>query len=375
MKRLTASCLMICACLGLMVSGCAKKENTGDTEIELVGMNTEFEREPETEEAPAENLKGRNLLTGEPMEEEKSVLRPLAVMIGNTVDALPQYGIGQADVLYEVPVEGGITRLMAIFQDYSKLDALGSIRSCRHYFAYYAMEFDAIYMHFGQAPYAESLLNSGKVSDFNGLDAKVDSIAFYREPGRKQPHNSFTNSKGIADGIAYKEFETKYPDTYTGHYRFAKDNETVELKNGADAKVVCPGFVLSKPWYVYNDKDGLYYRNQYKQQHIDASDNSQLAFKNIIFQYSNYEKLDNNGYLDIKTVGEGAGKYITNGKAIDITWKKESEDVPARYYDADGQEITLNQGKTSVCIVLNDAVKRVGIYASEEEYEEAKAAD
>lgn len=381
MKRLTVSCLMICACLGLMCTGCKKNETEDNTELELVEMATGTELETETEE-PAKRLEGRNLLTGEPMEEEKACMRPLAVMLGNTVDALPQYGVGQADVLYEVPVEGGLTRLMAIFQDYTNLEALGSVRSCRHYFAYYAMEFDAIYMHYGQAPYAEPLLESGKVSDLNGLDSKVDSLTFYRESSRKQPHNAFATSKGIADGIAYKGFETKYQDNYTGHYLFAADGETVELKDGEAAQVVCPGFAISKPWFVYNEEDGLYYRYQYKDKHIDGADNEQLAFKNIIFQYSSYGKAvgangveDTHGYLDIRTTGEGSGKYITNGKAIDITWKKADENSPARYYDADGNEITLNQGKTSVSIVLNDAVKRVGIYASEAEYEEAKAAN
>lgn len=383
MKRLTVSCLMICTCLGLMFTGCKKGDSDENTETEIVEMTKvpEIETETETEEPP-KRLEGRNLLTGEPMEEEKACMRPLAVMLGNTVDALPQHGIGQADVLYEVPVEGGLTRLMAIFQDYSNLKALGSVRSCRHYFAYYAMEFDAIYMHYGQAPYAEPLLESGKVSDLNGLDAQVDSIAFYRDPSRKQPHNAFSTSEGIAKGIEYKGFETKYKDTFTGHYLFAADGETVELKNGEDAIVACPGFPISKPWFVYNEEDGLYYRYQYKDKHVDGDDSKQLAFKNLIFQYSNYGAAtdangnkDTHGYLDVKTTGEGSGKYITNGKAIDITWKKTDENSPARYYDADGNEITLNQGKTSVSIVLNDTVKRVGIYASEAEYEEAKAAN
>ncbi len=387
MKKLTVACLMLCTCLGLVFTGCKKEDNSDNSGVEMVEMNTEFEKEEEEvieteKKEPAKSLKGRNLLTGEPMEEDKAKLRPLAVMLGNTVDALPQYGIGQADVLYEVPVEGGLTRLMAIFQDYTNLEAVGSVRSCRHYFAYYAMEFDAIYMHFGQAPYAEPLLNSGKVSNLSGLEGNTYNLAFYRDSSRKQPHNSFATGKGVVDAIADKGYETDYKDGYAGHYVFAADGENVELADGMDAKVVKPGFSISNPWFVYNEEDGLYYRYQYKKEHIDGADNSQLAFKNIIFQYSSYGKavsaqgvVDKNGYLDITTTGEGKGMYITNGKAIEITWKKTDENSPARYYDANGNEITMNQGKTSVSIVLNDAVKRVGVYASEAEYEEAKAAN
>lgn len=153
MKRLTVSCLMICACLGLMCTGCKKNETEDNTENELVEIATGTELETETEEA-AKRLEGRNLLTGEPMEEEKACMRPLAVMLGNTVDALPRTESVRRTSCMRSRWEGGLTRLMAIFQDYSNLEALGSVRSCRHYFAYYAMEFDAIYMHYGQAPYA-----------------------------------------------------------------------------------------------------------------------------------------------------------------------------------------------------------------------------
>ena len=373
MKKLTVSAFLICACLGFAFTGCKKKEEAPkDTETEQL---VEEESERETEDA-AKRLKGRNLLTGEPMDEKTAAKRPLAIMIGNTVDALPQYGTAPADVLYEVPVEGGITRLMGIYQDYSDIERIGSVRSCRHYFAYYAVEFDAIYMHYGQAIYAEPLLASGLVDDLNGLDGKIDSLAFTRDSSRKAPHNAFTSTEGIDAAIAYREHRTEYEDTFTGHYQFAADGESVDLADGADAVVVQPGYPLNKPWFVYDDEEGLYYRFQFKDKHIDANNNEQLKFKNIIFQYSDYSVLDAaKGYLDVSASGTGDGKFITNGKCIDITWKKEDDNAPARYYDADGNEITLNQGKTCVCIVLNDAVKRVGVYATEAEFEEAKAAN
>ena len=372
MKKIAVTMLLLGTC-GILLTGCKKKE---EEKVEVVPMATESvvseEPETETETAVATKPSGINLLTGEPMDEETANKRPLACMLGNTVDALPQYGISQADVLYEVPVEGGLTRLMGIFQDYSNIEKLGSVRSCRHYFAYYAMEFDAIYMHYGQAAWAEPLLNSGVVTDFNGLDPQVDSIAFYRDSSRKAPHNAFTTSEGIQKGIEYKQFETQYKDTYLGHYTFATEADSVKLENGEDAAVVCPGFAVDKPWFVYHADDGKYYRFQYKQEHIDGSTNEQLSFKNIIFQYSDYAMEPDDKYLDIKTTGEGKGKYITNGKAIDITWKKADENSPAKYYDADGNEITLNQGKTCVCIVLNDATSRLGIYATEDDFNAAQ---
>lgn len=368
MKRFTIAMLMIGAC-AMLLTGCKKKE-TKVPETESIVQETETET-ANTVVTPTKPS-GINLLTGEAMDDTLAAKRPLAVMLGNTVDALPQYGIGQADVLYEVPVEGGLTRLMAIFQDYSKLDKLGSVRSCRHYFAYYAMEFDAIYMHYGQAAWAEELLGSGLVSDLNGLDSKVDSLAFYRDPNRKAPHNAFTTSDGIQKAIEYKAYDTQYPANYVGHYTFATEANSVNLTTGTDAGVVRPGYAIDKPWFVYNSTDGLYYRFQYKQEHIDGTTNEQLKFKNIIFQYSDYVMEPDNKYLDVKTTGTGSGKYITNGKAIDITWKKADENSSAKYYDANGTEITLNQGKTCVCIVLNDAVSKVGIFATEADFQAAQ---
>ena len=147
------------------------------------------------------------------------------------------------------------------------------------------------------------------------------------------------------------------------------DEKEIELTDGADAAVVQPGYYVNNPWFVYNSEDGLYYRFQYKKEHMDENTGTQLAFKNILLQYCDYTKLDDaHGYLDVESTGEGTGKYITNGKVIDVTWKKASENEPTRYYAASGNEITLNQGKTMVCVLLNDMEKKLNIYATEDEF-------
>lgn len=77
-------------------------------------------------------------------------------------------------------------------------------------------------------------------------------------------------------------------------------------------------------------------------------------------------------YLDVETVGSGTGYYVTNGKAIPVTWEKETQTGATKYYDADGNEITLNQGKTWVCIIQDTYEENVTFYASEEEYSAAQ---
>ena len=175
------------------------------------------------------------------------------------------------------------------------------------------------------------------------------------------------------------EYRTEHEETYQGHFQFSKDEAQVELADGEDALVVSPGYFINRPWFVYNEEDGLYYRYQYKKEHIDAgADDAQLTTKNIIIQYCDWEKLDENGYMDIETIpaeGKGTGKYITNGKMIDVTWTKEDENSPARYFDAEGNEITLNQGKTWVCIVRSNYQDRFQVFQTEEELQEARAAE
>ncbi len=338
------------------------------------------EEEPEEEEPEPENTvpegMAKSYLTGEWIDETIAGHRPYAIMIGNTVDALPQYGISNADVIYEVPVEGSITRLMAIFQDVSGLEKIGSTRSCRHYFVYFAKEFDAIYVHYGQAIYAEPLLAREDIHNINGMDSSIEPVAFYRDDSRKAPHNVFTSEEKLAAAVAQKGYRTEYAESYQGHFKFAEDDTQVELKDGADALVVSPGYFINKPWFVYNEEEGVYERFAYKQEHMDAASETQMKCKNIIVQYCNWEYADENGYLNIKTIpyGEyGVGKYITNGKMIDITWTKENEDSPARYFDASGNEITINQGKTWVCIARDKYQDRFHVYQTVEELSEARA--
>ena len=125
--------------------------------------------------------------------------------------------------------------------------------------------------------------------------------------------------------------------------------------------VVKPGYAVNKPWFVYDENEGLYYRFQSEEKHIDAVTNEQLAVSNIIIQYSGFSTYDDTHYWDIDCTSGGKGVFVTNGKAIDITWKKDSAFGITHYYDSKGKEITLNQGKTWVCIVLPSMTGEVSI--------------
>ena len=208
-----------------------------------------------------------NPLTGEPMDEALAAQRPVSCMIGNTTDAMPQYGTSAADVLIEAPAEGGLTRLMTLYQDYANLPSIMSVRSCRHYYAYLSNEFEAIYVHYGQAIYATEMLKH--LDDLNGLDGDLENVTFMRDKSRKSPHNAFVNGESIVSGIQKRGYRTEHAPTYKNRFSFAPEDR--EPAGGVPAAVVEPGYLVNKPWFVYNEQTGLYERYQYKASHVDGN--------------------------------------------------------------------------------------------------------
>ena len=270
MKKYVNAVLL--AALGCTVlSGCGKSAAKPQETTETVAAetNAESDAEPETEaEAVSPEGMARNNLTGEWISADAAAKRPLALMIENTREAWPHYGIENADIVYECPVEGSITRYMALFQDYSGMDRIGNVRSCRPYYVDFASEYDAIYAHFGECIFAFDILE--KIDDLDALEGQVENLAFYRTSDMNAPHNAYVSADGIDAAIAYKGYSTTMADGFGEHYNFANDDETVSLDNGYDAVVVEPGYRIDKPWFVYNPSDGLYYRYAFGSEEKDA---------------------------------------------------------------------------------------------------------
>lgn len=311
----------------------------------------------------AENTAGteetvRSYLTGEQVSAEIGRRRPVAVMLGNTQAACPQSGIGNAGVIYEAPVEGNMTRLMAIIEDYESLEKIGSVRSCRDYYLFYANEFDSIYAHFGQAAYALPYLNEHTVDNLNGIH--LDGSVYFRTTDRVAPHNAYASGATLTQGILDFGYRNEYKEGYTGHYQFMPEGSENLLEAGTQANIIkldCYGD--NHPWFEYDGNTKKYSRFQFGAPQVDELTNEQLTCDNIILQYSNYQPYESGGYLNIDTQSGGAGKFITRGKAIDIRWEKDSQWGITRYYDTNNQEIQLNSGKTWVEIVFNEKLDSV----------------
>ena len=164
------------------------------------------------------------------MDPEQVKQRPLAVMLNNILEGCPQTGTSKASIIYEAPVEGRITRLMGLFENYGDMDKIGYIRSSRDYFVYCALEFDAIYAHFGQAtPYVGELLNSDRVDNISGPLPGLTilrPIHFLRTTERKMPHNVYLDIKGLQKDIDKMKYSRTYHDAHKPKFAFAADGRS-----------------------------------------------------------------------------------------------------------------------------------------------------
>lgn len=154
------------------------------------------------------------------------------------------------------------------------------------------------------------------------------------------------------DSVAKKGYDTVYPQDFVKPFIFnAEDDKQVQIAGGETCNTFYPGYPYNKPWFEYDESTGEYLRFQFDDAQIDAETGEQLSYKNILVKYVEPDYYEN-GTPNYKVDGTGVGLFITNGKAVRVTWKKDSEiSGPTKYYYEDGTEIVLNQGKTYICQV------------------------
>lgn len=380
MKRLQVLLLVSLASTFLLF-GCGDKQEEAEEpavaqviekqpELEETNENeneeAEEEEAPADDEAPPEEGMVRSTLTNEWIDGDLEKARPIAIMVPNDSSALPHYNLSKADILYECPVEGDITRSMAVIKDWENLDRIGNVRSCRDYFVYWAFEWDSIYLHFGGPYYINEIIERDDTDHITGCaygDKRTDGLyegTFYRSTDKKAPQNAYASAEGINKGIDKLGIDKSYRDDYynADHFKFAPSKTPNTLEKYSDAIAakeinMAAAYPVTKTSFTYNEDDGLYYRYMYGKPDVDAANNEQqLAFKNVLIQFTYHEVRDAKGYLIFQVHDTTRdGYYFTNGKGIHVTWKKNTDYDPTKFYDDDGNEIEVNTGKTMICIV------------------------
>ena len=347
-----ALCLILLSVmvLGMVACGDGAVEIPTDTE----STETEQEQTDTTVEVlPPPPPQYENPLTGIFENVNNQANRPVAVMINNIKQALPQEGISQADVLVECLVEGGITRLMGIFSDYESAGAIGSVRSARPYFLDFAQMFDAIYCHHGGSDEAYAQIASRNLDTMDGI-RKDPKKAYYRDAERLKKfaleHTMMVSGEGIAQNIAHLNYRTALREGYALPYIFAPQETSVSVGTLEATHVYLPMSGYQKVDYVYNEETAEYLRYQHNgNKHIDGKNDTQLSFKNIIVLFCNTTVLDDLGHLAVTTVGSGSGYLISEGKATEITWIRGDKEGNLTLIETEsGAPIVLNRGKTAI---------------------------
>lgn len=275
--------------------------------------------------------------------------RPFAVMINNISTARPlQSGLQDAYLMYEIIVEGGITRYLALFLD-TNTERIGSIRSARHYYLDYALENDAFYCHHGQSPQAQRDFSALKVDRIEVSDNKTG----WRDKTLKvaSEHTLFTSIDKLKNGIGNKRTE-RNNDLLLNYSATPIDLSTMD--NSSVANQISIRYSNNTTTsYTYNNEEQVYYRFVNNKEHTDYVTKEQYHFKNIItYQVDNYTLNDgeNKGRQDIKNVGSGEGYYISNGYSVKIKWEKECRNCQTKYTYLNGKEIVVNDGNTFIQI-------------------------
>lgn len=253
-----------------------------------------------------DNTEAVNPLTGEKGFDAEAVgKRPAAVMVNNIKVSLPQYGIAQADVIYEVPVEGGITRLMAVYADFRKVPDVCSVRSCRYYYPILCLGMDAIYVHWGEDKTIalETLNRTG----IDHIDGEFDKGLFYRDAERAKTmateHTGYIKGEELAGKIAEKGFRTDVDEKYSGTlFNFADGGEVVP--DELSGNVVTVNF--SKEYFStfeFDSESGKYKKLHSGSPQIDGGTNTQLEFENVFVLQTDVHTRGDGYLMDVALSG------------------------------------------------------------------------
>ena len=274
--------------------------------------------------------------------------RPIAVMIDNAIGDAKHAGLLESYLNYEIVVEGGLTRIMAIYKD-RDAKLIGPIRSSRHYFLDYALESDAIYVHYGWSPYAADDTTKLKIDNINGL---TDPTPFRRDTNSKAPHNVFTRMSYLKNYLQNSDYDQESLDWQLFEYSAEEVdlNDTNYVPKEA-SKINIPYSADEYRTYAFDESNGYYLRSSNGSAQYDRKSGNQLHYKNIIIQKVPNKTIDKEGRQQVETVGTGKGYYITGGYFLPIQWSKSSREAKTEYTYADGTEIVLNDGNTFIQIV------------------------
>jgi hypothetical protein len=275
-------------------------------------------------------------------------------MINNIKQALPQYGLMKADIIYEAVAEGGITRLVAVIKDPSLAGIIGSVRSTRSYYLDIAQGHDALLLHAGASEMAYADIKSRSVTALDAIKGGYEGSLYYRDKERRKnnglEHSLMTSGERIEETVSKASFRTEHKEGYSYPVKFEQD---VKLGGQTANEISVRMSQYKTAVFKYDEESGRYFVSQYNIKHMDADTNEQLNVKNVLVLFAKISPIKGDAYgrMEIDLVGSGDGVYAVNGEIVDIKWSKDSYTSPFIYTNTDGSERVFNAGTSYICIV------------------------
>lgn len=342
MKKNYGFMMMMLLLIAVITSSCSEGQTSAPPPV---NTPTEPVIEEPTPTPSPELLAYNGLLTGKAMEEQVTN-RPVAVLINNLAPARPQSGLSEADVVWEVLAEGGITRLIAVFQSTANDEVdIGPVRSNRPYFIGIADSYDAIIAHAGASNDAYAILQR---QDKPYLDEISNAGSyFWRSSERKAPHNLYTKLSKLREGASAKGYrEQATIQGYSFMTQAEADAATIGSMKQFEVQFQLKGYHVG---YSFDETNRVYKRSINDEPHIDKNTDEQLAANNLIFMQTAHKVLDNEGRLSVDLQSGGDALVIQNGQQIEGKWVVAADGM-IRFLQ-DGVEIKLVPGKSFIHVL------------------------
>lgn len=320
---------------------------TAAPEEEPTGGETQAKKTKKKKKVIKENY---NHLTGlYDVSDDGKGKRPCAVMVNNIEAALPQYGIYDADILFEIVAEGGITRLMAVYGDESDIPNVCSVRSARYYYMLFAQSFDAVYLHWGSDPIiCRPMFDELSIDHIDGMyNTDIYDRDYDRMNYMDMEHTGYLNGSAVMDEISAlgmrQDIKDGYEDIFSFYDEFTKPA-------GDDCDKATVNF---SQWYfsdfTYSDKTKTYKKLHNGNKHMDQVKNKQLEFTNLLILEVPDIKVANEDSKIVKfDMDGGSGYLLTGGKIKRINWSKDGDFGKLTLTDESGNDLMLNVGKTYI---------------------------
>ncbi len=349
------------------MAACSHKDDTQQSQNETAQIEKSSQGETEDDQGavqgsavePQEEIPAnQNLLTGVPDLTDGAIgKRPVAVMVNNVSYAMPQYGVGQADIIFEIPVEGDATRFMALYGDYTQVPQICPIRSCRYYFPALSQGFDAFYVNWGiddtMADYLEAL-NMDQIEGITNTGGLFGRDQDRLNQGYSLEHTGYFDGTKLVSYIESQGLRTDLNEDKKGP-AFQFNGLEEQLKpEGSDCTSVQINFGAQSSQFTYDAENKVYLKQINGDAQVDGKTGEQLAFTNVFVLETDISVRDSVGHKEIDWDGgtDSVGYYVSNGGVQKITWSKDynNESSYLRFYDESGQEISINRGKSYIAL-------------------------